>query len=60
MARLMRLGCEESASFSADGRGLSLNFYTKLLLTATSEVVRGAIYFVERLAILVKAGIYGL
>lgn len=40
MARLMRAGCDERASFSADGRGLSLNF-CKLSVYAVVYSARG-------------------
>lgn len=41
MARLMSEGCDERASFSAEGRGLSLNFYMMLVSGGDGGTCRG-------------------
>lgn len=59
MARLMREGCDERASLSAEGRGLSLNFWFGLVSPRAAVLDVGR-YLVKHLAILVQARVYGL
>lgn len=53
MARLIKDGCEDNASFSALGRGLSLNFYviisvrSKLLVSRCPTLSRALPYLLK-------------
>jgi hypothetical protein len=60
MARLMSAGCDERASFSADGSGLSLNFWWHAVSSCAGATVRVAAYLVQYLAVLIEARVDGL
>ena len=59
MARLIKDGCEDNASFSALGSGLSLNFYT--VISVMFHIARlEELYLVQGFAILAQARVDGL
>jgi hypothetical protein len=59
MARLIKDGCEDNASFSALGRGLSLNFYMIISVRFHIACLEVA-YLVQSFAILAQTRIDGL
>jgi hypothetical protein len=59
MARLIKDGCEDNASFSALGRGLSLNFY--MIISVRFHIACLEVpYLVQSFAILAQTRIDGL
>lgn len=59
MARLIKEGCEDKASFSALGRGLSLNFYVVISVRLHIACLEMP-YLVQGFAILAQARVDGL
>lgn len=55
MARLMREGCDDRASFSAEGRGLSLNFWEYLVSKSVRVDAWCRTHSVQSFAILVES-----